>query len=98
MYDDGRDYAEEAAIMAAEAPTRSEEKDYEARLDAQDEARWVEQEKELAAADAELARAEEECVPEFIDGTYYGCGICPDCQEEEQERQQRAYERGDVDC
>lgn len=35
-----------------------------------------------------------ECDPEFIDGSYYGCGACRPCLEDEQERQQRRFEMG----
>ncbi len=92
-----RDYEEEAAIMAAEAPTRDEEKGVELRLDAEDEARWAAEEEQrlrAAAAQEDDEEYEEECQPEFIDGSYEGCGACLPCVERERERQQRAYDAG----
>lgn len=36
----------------------------------------------------------EECDPEFIDGSYYGCGACGPCVQDEIDRQQLNYEMG----
>ncbi|WP_371591249.1 hypothetical protein [Streptomyces sp. NBC_00470] len=42
----------------------------------------------------EAAEPEGECIPEFIDGTYYGCGVCEPCRDQEDTRQREAEERG----
>ncbi|MFG3244836.1 hypothetical protein [Streptomyces sp. NPDC048157] len=36
-----------------------------------------------------------ECIPEFIDGSYYGCGDCQSCVEDEQKRREEAEEYGE---
>lgn len=38
----------------------------------------------------------EACEPEFIDGSYYGCGSCPDCLEEEDQEIEAAVEMGQM--
>ena len=40
--------------------------------------------------------AMEPCEPEFIDGSYYGCGSCPECLEDEDEEIERQVEMGDL--
>lgn len=38
----------------------------------------------------------EPCEPEFIDGTYYGCGACEDCHQDEYEAIERDVEYGAI--
>lgn len=56
-----------------------EMREAEYRLDAEQEARDL----EADAAEAAQAPAddEEECTPELIDGSYYGCGACEACND-----------------
>lgn len=38
----------------------------------------------------------EPCEPEFIDGSYYGCGSCPECLEAEDDEIERQVEAGEL--
>ncbi|NUQ95183.1 MAG: hypothetical protein HOY79_01020 [Streptomyces sp.] len=56
------------------------DRDAEFRLDAEQEARDA-REQDQGAYD----EPEGECIPELIDGTLYGCGVCEACQNAQQD-------------
>ncbi|MET9073931.1 hypothetical protein ABZX95_17525 [Streptomyces sp. NPDC004232] len=68
-----------ADVMSA-AELAEYDRDAEFRLDAEQEARDA-REQDQAAAD----EPEGECIPELIDGTLYGCGVCEPCQDAQQD-------------
>lgn len=70
-----------ADVMSA-AELAEYDRDAEFRLDAEQEARDA-QEQEQAAEN--VAEPEGECIPELIDGTVVGCGVCEDCQNAQQD-------------
>ncbi|MFJ9374392.1 hypothetical protein [Streptomyces sp. NPDC101455] len=55
------------------------DRDAEFRMDAADEERALKADAEDAARAAESGDDPDDCGGEFIDGTWYGCGVCPAC-------------------
>lgn len=69
-----------ADVMSA-AELAEYDRDAEFRLDAEQEARDAREAQDQAADD----EPDGECIPELIDGTVIGCGVCEACQNAQQD-------------